>query len=90
MLVALWAVSIMLVWSILVIGWLSTEDQFTQIGNRVVGDVRALSEARDLEAQILGFKRNDLLWQTTGQVDVYNRFKLIKGHLLCYSTSFVR
>ena len=67
MLVALWAVSIMLVWSILVIGWLSTEDQFTRIGNRVVIDVRALSEARDLEAQILGLKRDDLLWHTTRQ-----------------------
>jgi two-component system, OmpR family, sensor histidine kinase MtrB len=66
-LVALWAVSIMLVWSILVVGWLATENQFTQIGNRVVTDMRALSEARDLEAQILGFKRNDLLWQTTRQ-----------------------
>lgn len=68
-LVALWVVSIMLAWSIPVIGWLSTEDQLTRIGNRVVADMSALSEARDLEAQILGFKRNDLLWQATHQTD---------------------
>ena len=46
MLVAPWAVSIMLVWSILVIGRLSTEDQFTQIGNRVVIDARSERSSR--------------------------------------------
>jgi signal transduction histidine kinase len=67
-LIRLWVGSILLSWAVLVTGWFGAEHRLTRIGDRAVVDVKALSEARDLESQILGFRRNDLLWQATGAV----------------------
>jgi signal transduction histidine kinase len=64
-LIRLWVGSILLSWVVLVTGWFDAEQRLTRIGDRVIADVKALSEARDLESQILGFRRNDLLWQST-------------------------
>jgi len=65
----MWAGSMLLVWLVLVSGWIAAESQLTRIGDRVAVDIKALSEARDLESQILAFRRNDLLWQAAGQAD---------------------
>jgi signal transduction histidine kinase len=72
-LIALWGGSMLLAWMLLVVGWFWAEDRLTKIGNRVITDMRALSEARDLESKVLAFKRDDLLWQATGQIHHHER-----------------
>jgi len=65
-LVVLWAGSVLLAWVLLVGGWLLAEMRLSAIADRVIMDIRALSEARELESTILAYRREDLLWEATG------------------------
>jgi signal transduction histidine kinase len=67
MLVALWAVSILLAWTILVVGWLMAGRKLERLHSRVITDVKALDEVRQLELAVFAHQREDLLWQSTGQ-----------------------
>jgi two-component system sensor histidine kinase MtrB len=66
-LVMIWAGSIFLVWAILVSGWLIAKVRLTHLGDQVVSDTRALDTARLLELAILTHRREDLLWEVTGE-----------------------
>jgi signal transduction histidine kinase len=62
----LWAGSALLAWALLVAGWFIAEIQLARIADRVTTDMRAQSEARELESAILAHRREDRLWETTG------------------------
>lgn len=66
MLVVLWAGSTLLAWAILVAGWFVAEDRLSTMGNQVAVDIRALDTTRRLEAAVLGYRHEDLLWYATG------------------------
>jgi two-component system, OmpR family, sensor histidine kinase MtrB len=65
-LVALWVAGILLAWALLVGGWIVAEFKLSTIADQVVMDVHALSEARQLESDIIGHRREYLLWRATG------------------------
>ncbi len=63
--IAIWTASGILVWAVLVGGWLIARRQLTAIEERVASDIRALEAARDLELALLASRREDLLWEVT-------------------------
>ncbi len=67
MLVALWAGSVLLAWAVLVGGWFVAKNQLTRIAGQVANDVEALDITHRLEAAILAYRHDDLLWHATGQ-----------------------
>ncbi|MBM4029689.1 MAG: hypothetical protein FJ280_30465 [Planctomycetes bacterium] len=58
--------SILLVWALLVGGWFVAANRLSAISDRVVTDVHALSEMRQFESDIIGHRREYLLWRATG------------------------
>jgi signal transduction histidine kinase len=71
-LVALWAGSLLVVWAGLVFGWFVAKARLAGIDQRVMTDVRALDAAQELELAVLHERREDLLWQATGE-DQYSQ-----------------
>ena len=69
MLVVLWVGSAMLAWVILVTGWLVAENRLSAMGNQVAVNIKALDATRKLEAAVLGYRHEDLLWYATGHND---------------------
>jgi len=67
MLAGLWAVGLFVAWAALVAGWLTAGRQLKDFGNRVSTDVKASEVARQLELEILAHRREDLLWEATGE-----------------------
>ncbi|OHB64603.1 MAG: hypothetical protein A2Y77_02835 [Planctomycetes bacterium RBG_13_62_9] len=72
-LVVLWAGSIFVVWAALVCGWLIAERKLSALGDQVATDVRALDAGRLLELAILAHRREDLLWEISGQTEHWQR-----------------
>jgi signal transduction histidine kinase len=66
-LVALWAASVLLAWAVLVGSWFVAKSQLTRIGGQVANDIEALDATHRLEAAILAYRHDDLLWHATGQ-----------------------
>jgi signal transduction histidine kinase len=70
-LVVFWATSVLFVWAILVGGWFTAKSQLTRIEGQVANDISALDATHRLEAAILAYQHDDLLWhaskQTQGQ-----------------------
>ncbi len=66
-LVALWAGSVLLAWAVLVGAWFVAKNQLTRIAGQVANDVEALDTTHRLEAAILAYRHDDLLWHATGQ-----------------------
>jgi signal transduction histidine kinase len=69
MLVVLWVGSAMLAWVILVAGWSVAEGRLSAMGDQVAANIRALDTTRQLEAAVLGYRHEDLLWYSTGKSD---------------------
>jgi len=66
-LVALWAGSVLLAWVILVSGWFVAKNQLSRISNHVATDIEAMDATHRLEAAILAYRHDDLLWHATDQ-----------------------
>ena len=66
-LVALWAGSVLLAWAILVGSWFTAKSQLTRIGDHVATDIEAMDTTHRLEAAILAYRHDDLLWHSSGQ-----------------------
>ncbi len=66
-LVVFWAGSVLLVWAILVGGWFVAKGQLTRIEGRVATDISALDAAHRLEAAVLAYRHDDLLWHASIQ-----------------------
>ncbi len=66
-LVVLWAGSVLLVWAILVGGWFVAKSQLARIGAQVATDIQAMDATHRLEAAILSYRHDDLLWHETDQ-----------------------
>ncbi len=66
-LVALWAGSMLLAWAVLVTGWFVAKYRLTRIAGQVANDVEALDTMHRLEAAVLAYRHDDLLWHATGQ-----------------------
>lgn len=73
MLVLLWAGSILGAWILMAGGWFVAKAKLSAITNRVVLDMKALSEAREMESDILAHKREHLLWEATGRTEYRDR-----------------
>lgn len=69
MLVVLWVGSAMLAWAILVTGWLVAENRLSAMSDQVALNIKALDTTRKLEADVLGYRHEDLLWYSTGKKD---------------------
>jgi len=54
-------------WAILATGWFATKSRLTRIGGQVIEDTKALDATHRLEAAILAYRHEDLLWHATGQ-----------------------
>ncbi len=67
MLVVLWAGSILLVWAVLMGGWLVAKSKLTRINQRVALDAEAMNAAHDLASDVLMERYDDLLWKATNQ-----------------------
>src|SRR5512143_4149722 len=66
-LVVLWAGSVLGGWAILVGGWFVAKGQLTRIGAQVATDIQAMDTTHKLEAAILSYRHDDLLWHATDQ-----------------------
>ena len=66
-LVALWAGSVLLAWAVLVGSWFLAKNRLTRIAGQVANDVAALDTTHRLEAAVLAYRHDDLLWHATGQ-----------------------
>ena len=66
-LVVLWAGSVLVVWAILVGGWFVAKSQLTRIGSQAATDIKAMDATHKLEAAILSYRHDDLLWHATDQ-----------------------
>jgi signal transduction histidine kinase len=66
-LVALWVISLLVVWTGLVTGLFIAKARLSRIDRQVALDVRALDAAQELEVAVLWQRREDLLWAATGQ-----------------------
>ncbi len=66
-LVGLWAASVLAVWAILVGGWFVAKSRLAQIGIQVAADIQAMDATHQLEAAILSYRHDDLLWHSTDQ-----------------------
>jgi signal transduction histidine kinase len=73
-LVVLWAGCMLLTWVILVSGWFAARHRLTSIDAQVAEDIQGLDATRRLEAAILAYRHNDLLWHMTHQ-DQYLRLE---------------
>jgi len=67
MLVALWALTMLLAWGILVGSWFAVKGRLTRIGDQVANDIGGLDATHRLEAAVLAYRHDDLLWHATGQ-----------------------
>ncbi|MCL5280444.1 MAG: HAMP domain-containing histidine kinase [Planctomycetes bacterium] len=67
MLVALWVASVLIVWTILVGGWIVAKDRLARIGTQVTTDIQAMDATHKLEAAILSYRHDNLLWHSTDQ-----------------------
>jgi signal transduction histidine kinase len=66
-LVALWAGSVLIVWAILVGGWFVAKNRLARIGTQVASDIQAMDATHKLEAAILSYRHDDVLWHSTDQ-----------------------
>jgi two-component system sensor histidine kinase MtrB len=66
-LVVLWAGSVLFVWVILVGGWFVAKNQLTRIEGQVATDIAAMDATHKLEAALLAYRHDDLLWHENGQ-----------------------
>ena len=67
MLVALWAASVLLAWAVLVGSWFVAKSRLAQIEGQVADDIEAMDATHRMEAAILAYRHDDLLWHATGQ-----------------------
>jgi len=67
MLVALWVGSVLLAWAVLVGSWFMAKSRLTQIEDQVANDIEAMDATHRLEAAVLAYRHDDLLWHATGQ-----------------------
>jgi signal transduction histidine kinase len=65
-LIVLGSACILLAWAILLGGWLVEKSKLSHIDRRIAQDVKALDETHELELAILRERREDLLWEATG------------------------
>ncbi len=72
-LVIVWAIGILSAWTMLVVGWFVAKSRLSAIDRRVALDVRALDMAHELDLVILAQRREDLLWEATGQQEYRQR-----------------
>lgn len=72
-LIVLGSACVVLAWAILMGGWLSTKARLSRIDHRVALDVKALSVADELESAILRERREDLLWEATGESEHWQK-----------------
>jgi signal transduction histidine kinase len=72
-LVELWAGGVLLVWGILLVGWLVAWTRLSELNQQTLHDVRALDLARRLQLTILLDRREDLLLRLTGEDRYHQR-----------------
>jgi HAMP domain-containing protein len=66
-LVVFWAAGVLFVWAILVGGWFTAKSQLTRIEGHVANDISALDATHRLEAAILAYQHDELLWHASKQ-----------------------